>query len=409
MKIKINRNRLVSTMNEQASIGHTPGGGLHRLALSDEDKEVRDWLLKKMKDLGLETRIDTVGNMFGRRSGIDSDAAPVLVGSHLDSQPYGGIYDGALGVVSSLELIQTLNDNNIETSHPIEIVNWTNEEGSRFQPAMQGSGVWAGNLDLETEYAKVDQSGQTFESELERIGYKGSVPAEPMESYESALELHIEQGTKLESNDKDVGVVSGIVGLSWGAVTFHGEATHTGTTPMHERRDALVAAADLILTIRRLAGTLGKDTVASVGYADINPNSINVVPKTVTVTWGIRDPSDGVVDEGRRKILEATEAIAAQEDVEFEYEDRARSHSIRFPDQPVSAIRHAAKDLEYNNMEIFSGAVHDAANVASVCETGMVFAVSKDGVSHTEDEFTSWEDCYRAANTFANATLRLAE
>ncbi len=396
-------------MKEQAAIGRTEGGGLHRLSLSDEDKAVRDWLLKKMKEASLETRIDAVGNMFGRRPGTDPDAAPVLVGSHLDSQPYGGIYDGALGVVSSLELIRTLNDNNIQTSRPIEIVNWTNEEGSRFQPTMQGSGVWSGELDLETEYAKTDEHGQTFESELERIGYKGTVPAEPIEPYDSALELHIEQGTKLESNNKDVGVVSGIVGLSWGAVTFHGEARHTGTTPMHERRDALVAGADLILTIRRLAGTLGNETVASVGYADVDPNSINVVPQTVTVTWGIRDPSNEVVDEGRRKILEAAEAIATQENVEFEYKDRAKSRSIRFSDRPVSAIRHAAEDLDYDSMEIFSGAVHDAAKVASVCETGMIFAVSEDGVSHTEDEFTSWDDCYSAANTLANATLRLAE
>ena len=396
-------------MKDQAAIGGTENGGLHRLALSDEDKEVRDWFLDAMESAGLDTRIDAVGNMFGRRAGTDSDAAPVLVGSHLDSQPYGGIYDGGLGVIAALELIRTLNDRDIDTTRPIEIVNWTNEEGSRFQPPTQGSGVWADKLDIKAEYAKTDAEGRTFEAELERIGYKGSTPAEPTESYDSSLELHIEQGTRLERNEMDVGIVTGVVGLSWGAVTFHGKSGHTGTTPMHDRKDALVAAGDLILRIRRLAGTLGNETVASVGYVDVDPNSINIIPKEVTVTWGIRDPTDAVVEEGRKKVLEAAAAIAEQEEVEYEQEDRARSSSIRFPDRPINAIERAATELEYDAMPVFSGAVHDAANVASVCDTAMVFAVSEDGISHTEDEFTSWEDCYCAANTFANATVYLAE
>jgi len=409
VNIQIDRTRFVETMRTQAEIGSTDDGGLHRLTLSDADKEVRDWFLDAMEDAGLETRIDEMGNMFGRRSGTDPSADPVLVGSHLDSQPYGGIYDGALGVVAAVECIRTLNEAGIETSHPIEIVNWTNEEGSRFQPAMQGSGVWTGELDLETEYAKTDAEGNQFEDELERIGYDGRIPAEPTTEYDSSLELHIEQGPKLENNEMDVGVVTGVVGLTWGAVTFHGAAEHTGTTPMHDRQDALVAAADLITTIRRLAGTLGKETVASVGYADVSPNSINIVPEEVTVTWGIRDPSDEVVETGRDRVLEEAAAIADREGVDYEWEDRARSASIRFPERPVSAVRDAASTLEYDSMDVFSGAVHDAAKVGSVCDTAMVFAVSEDGKSHTEDEYTSWDDCYTAANTLANATLNLAE
>ena len=409
VSIQIDRSRFIETMQTQADIGGTDNGGLHRLTLSDTDKEVRDWFLNAMEDAGLETRIDEMGNMFGRRSGTDPDADPILVGSHLDSQPYGGIYDGALGVIAALEFVRTLNDDNIETSHPIEIVNWTTEEGSRFQPAMQGSGVWTGELDLETEYDKTDADGNRFEDELERIGYKGDVPAEPTTEYDASLELHIEQGPKLENNEKDVGVVTGVVGLTWGAVTFHGAAEHTGTTPMHDRQDALVAAADFITMVRRLGGTLGKETVASVGYADVSPNSINIVPEEVTVTWGIRDPSDSVVEEGRARVLEEAAAIADREGVDFEWEDRARSDSIRFPERPVAAVRDAARTLEYDSMEVFSGAVHDAAKVGSVCDTAMVFAVSEDGKSHTEDEYTSWEDCYSAANTLANAALNLAE
>ena len=396
-------------MRTQAEIGATDGGGLHRLTLSDADKEVRDWFLGAMKDAGLRVRIDEMGNMFGRRPGTDPDADPVLVGSHLDSQPYGGIYDGALGVVAALECVRTLNEREIETSHPIEIVNWTNEEGSRFQPAMQGSGVWAGELDLASEYDKTDDDGKRFEDELERIGYKGETPAEPTTEYDSSLELHIEQGPKLENNSKDVGVVTGVVGLTWGAITFYGAAEHTGTTPMHDRQDALVAAADMITAIRRLGGTLGKDTVASVGFAEVSPNSINIVPEEVTVTWGIRDPSDDVVAKGREQVLNEAAAVAAREGVDYEWEDRARSSSIRFPERPVSAIRDAARTLGYDSMDVFSGAVHDAAKVGNVCDTAMLFAVSENGKSHTEDEYTSWDDCYSAANTLANAVVNLAE
>jgi len=408
MRVQLDEDRFIDTMKEQAEIGGTENGGLHRLTLSDEDKEVRDWFLNAMEDAGLTTRVDEMGNMFGRRSGADPSADPVLLGSHLDSQPFGGIYDGAMGVIAALELVRSLNEEGMETSHPIEIVNWTNEEGSRYQPAMQGSGVWAGELDLETEYAKTDDSGDSFESELERIGYKGETPAEPTTEYDSSLELHIEQGPKLENNGMDVGVVTGIVGLSWGAVTFEGEADHTGTTPMQDREDAVVAAADLITVIRRLPGSLGERTVGSVGHVDVSPNSINIVPEEATVTWGIRDPSDDVVDAGRERVIAEAKAAADREGVDIEWEDRARSTSIRFPDRPVDAIRGAAEAFDYDAMEVFSGAVHDAAHVAKVCDTAMVFAVSENGKSHTEVEYTSWEDCYSAANTLANAGLSLA-
>ena len=408
MPVALQRERFVSTMKEQAEIGGTDDGGLHRLALSDEDKRIRDWFADQLAAEDITVRIDEFGNMFGRRGGTDPDAKPVMVGSHLDSQPYGGIYDGALGVVAALELVRTLNDEEIETEHPIEIVNWTNEEGSRFQPAMQGSGVWAGAHTLEEEYAKSDVDGNVFEDELERIGYKGEEPCEPQEEYEAYLELHVEQGPYLEENEKDVGVVTGIVGFTWGAITFHGEADHSGPTPMHYRQDALVAAADVISQIRRIPSALGERTVGTTGYIDAKPNSINIIPDEVTFTWGFRDPSDDVIEEARRRVLEEAEWAAEREGVEWEYEDRMRAPAVEFADACVDAVQTAADDLDYDSMRIFSGAGHDATHMHSVCDTGMVFAVSENGKSHNESEYTSWDDCFSAASTIANAAIDLA-
>jgi N-carbamoyl-L-amino-acid hydrolase len=409
MNLTLDRERFVSTMKEQAEIGGTEGGGLHRLALSEEDREIRDWFAERMDEEGLETRVDAFGNMFGRRAGTDPDAKPVMVGSHLDSQPYGGIYDGALGVVAALEFVRTLNDEGIETKHPIEIVNWTNEEGSRFQPAMQGSGVWAGVHDIDEQYARTDADGTVFEDELERIGYKGDVPCEPQEEYEAYLELHVEQGPYLEENGEDVGVVTGIVGFTWGAITFHGEADHSGPTPMHYRKDALVAAADVITQIRRIPSTLGERTVGTTGYLDVKPNSINIIPEEVTFTWGFRDPDDGIVEEARARVLAEAEWAAEREGLEWEFEDRMRVEPAHFADRCVDAVQAAADDLGLDSMRIFSGAGHDASHMHGVCDTAMVFAVSEDGKSHNEDEYTSWDDCYNSAQTLANAALSLAE
>ena len=408
MVVTLDRDRFVETMKEQAEIGATEGGGLHRLALSEEDEEIREWFRDQLEDLGVAVRVDEFGNMFGRREGTDSDAAPVLVGSHFDSQPYGGIYDGALGMIAPLELLRTLDDEDIQTQHPIEIVNWTNEEGSRFQPAMQGSGVWVGAHDIEEEYERTDDDGVRFVDELERIGYRGDLPAEPQEEYEAYVELHIEQGPYLELEDKDVGVVTGVVGFYWGAVTFYGEADHSGPTPMHFRNDALVAAADVITQVRRIPGTLGDRTVGTVGYVDVQPNSINIIPEEVTFTFGFRDPSDDIVDAARTRALAEAEFAAEREGVEWEWEKRHQSDSVQFSEQCIDAVQSSADDLGYDSMQIFSGAGHDAVHLTEVCDTSMVFAVSENGKSHTENEYTSWDDCYSAANTTANAVYRLA-
>jgi N-carbamoyl-L-amino-acid hydrolase len=408
MTFLLDRDRLVRSMKEQAEFGETDDGGLDRLTLSDEDRAVRDWLAEQMRAAGLEARVDEFGNMFGRRAGTDPDAGTILVGSHLDSQPYGGIYDGALGVTAALEFVRSLEDEGIETAHPIELVNWTNEEGSRFQPATQGSGVWAGVHDIETEYDKTDAGGARLEEELERIGYKGDVPAAPQYNYDAALELHIEQGPYLEENDMDVGVVTGIVGISWGAVTFRGEANHSGTTPMHHRSDALVAGADLITAIRRIATTVGDRTVGTAGYADIDPNSINIIPEEVMVTWGFRDSSADTIARARERVLEEAAAAADREELDWEYKDRMSVDPVQFPNRCTDAVQQSADTHGFDSMQVFSGGVHDIQHLDGLMDTGMVFAVSEGGKSHTEDEYTSWADCYSAANTLASAALELA-
>jgi len=409
MRVDIDRDRLVETMEAQAAIGGTEGGGLHRLALSDADREARDWFVDCAADAGLDVRVDAFGNTFARRDGADPDAEPVLVGSHLDSQPYGGIYDGALGVVAALETVRTLNDRGIETRRPIEVVNWTNEEGSRFQPAMQGSGVWAGAHDIEAEYEKTDDDGTRLLDELERIGYRGDEPAEPREPYHAYLELHPEQGPYLEETGADVGIVTGIVGLRWAEVTFHGQANHTGTTPMDYRKDALVAASDVVTAVRRLPGTLGERTVATVGSLNVQPDSVNIVPETVRFTTDLRDPDEDVLETGVERIEAEVAAAADREGVEYELEHTMRAASVDFPERPVEAVADAVDDLGYDGRRMVSGAGHDATHAAAVCDTAMVFSVSEDGKSHTEDEFTSWPDCYRSTNVLANAALDLAE
>ncbi|XVH33230.1 M20 family metallo-hydrolase (plasmid) [Haloferacaceae archaeon DSL9] len=407
--IELDYERFVETMKTQATIGATEEGGVCRLALTETDREIRDWFVERLRSLNLDVRTDEFGNVFGRRDGADPDAAPVLLGSHLDSQPNGGIYDGQLGVIAALEFVRTLDDEGLETAHPIEIVSWTNEEGSRFQPAMQGSGVWAGVHDIETELAKTDEGGATLESALDDIGYRGEIPAEPREEYEAYLELHVEQGPVLDEAGADVGVVTGIVGFTWGAVTFFGEADHSGPTPMDYRSDALVAAADVITAVRRIPTTFGSQTVGTVGYIDAEPNSINIIPEEVTVTWGFRDPSDEIVEQAYQRVLEEAEAAARREGVEYKTEERMRARAVSFADRTVDAVRRAADDGGYHQLELVSGAGHDATHLASVCDTAMVFAVSENGKSHSPEEFTSWDDCYAAATVLADAALDVAD
>lgn len=410
MPLTLDRERFISMMKAQAAIGGTQEGGLDRVALSAADGEVRDWFHDVMIDAGLSVRVDEVGNIFGRREGADPTAPPVILGSHLDSQPNGGIYDGTLGVVAALELVMSLKEQNIETKRPIEIVNWTNEEGTRFQPASDSSGsrVWAGQTSVESAYNASDQRGTTFEDALTEIGYKGDVPATPNEEYDSYLELHIEQGPRLSAAEKDVGVVTGVVSRSWGAITFKGTPDHSGTTPVKQRNDAMVAVANVVLATRRIAESIGEHTVGTNGVVDVKPNSINVVPGEATVTWGFRDPSNEIVDDARKKLLSEAAMAAEREGLDWDYEDHKRDLRTEFSSRCIEAVQSAADERGYDNMRLVSAAGHDAPHLTEVCDVGMIFAVSENGKSHSPEEFTTWDHCLAGANTLAGAAMRLA-
>lgn len=406
--MELDKERFLKAFRTQAEIGSASETALDRLTLTDADRQVRDWWVEQLEAADLDVWIDAVGNTFGRREGTDPNAAPVLVGSHLDSQPNGGIYDGPLGCVAALELVRMLNERDVETTHPIEVVNWTNEEGSRFQPAMFGSGVWAGDTPLADAYDTTDGDGIRFEDALERIGYFGNEPAEPHEEYDAYLELHIEQGPRLETAGADVGVVTGIVRFTWGEITFTGEANHTGTTPMAHRSDALVAASDVVTAIRRLPATLGPEVVATTGSIDVEPNSINVIPGEASFTWGARAPTDNFVETAQERVLNEMRYAADREGVGSEAVERQRASAVSFPDRTVDTVRNATDELGLEALELTSGAGHDATHATAVTDAAMVFAVSEGGYSHSPKEFTADADCHAAANTLATAAINLA-
>lgn len=408
MVVQVDTDRLWSLIETQSEFGGDEGipGGLDRPPLSDADQAVRDWFCNELEASGLDVRVDAMGNIFGRREGTDPDAAPVLTGSHLDS--VGGKFDGSLGVVSALETVKTLNDEGIETTRPIEIVDWTNEERSRFAPAVLSSGVWAGAYDIKEAYAKTDD-GLTFESELERIGYKGDVPAEPTEEYAAYLELHTEQGPYLDAKGKDVGVVTDITGWHRGEVTFRGDADHPGPTPMEFRCDPVVAMADVITQIRRLAGVTSEHTVGTVSRIDPDPNDIRFIADSVCFTWDVRNPDPETLDALVDRVLAEVEAAADREAVEWEWHEIVSQNGTMCAEQCVDAVQHAADALGYNSARMCSMALHDARHVAEVVDTAMIFAVAEDGFSHNPREYTSPEDCAKAANTLANALVKLAD
>jgi N-carbamoyl-L-amino-acid hydrolase len=290
-KLRVNGKRLRSSLEEMARIGGTPGGGVTRLALSDEDKRARDLFVKWLKELDLEITVDEMGNIFGRRPGKNNDLPPVMAGSHIDSQPKGGRFDGILGVMGALEVMRTLHENEVETDHPVVIVDWTNEEGSRFAPAMVASGVWAGALERDWAYARTDINGKKQGEELERIGYKGSAPAKkwPVHAY---FEYHVEQGPILEREKKTIGAPKGILCLHWYDIYLEGEANQVGPTPMEGRHDALCATAEMILKVNGLPDRMGGNMVATVGEIQNYPNSRNIIPDKVHFTVDIRSWDD---------------------------------------------------------------------------------------------------------------------
>jgi N-carbamoyl-L-amino-acid hydrolase len=405
--LRVNGARLRASLEEMARIGATPGGGVQRLALSDEDKQARDLFVRWLKEMSSEISIDEMGNIFGRMPGRSNELPLVMAGSHIDSQPNGGRFDGILGVMGALEVMRTLDENRIKTERPISIVDWTNEEGSRFAPAMVGSGVWAGKLTLEWAYGRRDVNGKTFGDELERIGYKGKQPAVKWPVY-AYYECHIEQGPILEKELKLIGIPKGIYCLHWYDVYLEGTANQVGPTPMEGRNDALCAAAEMILTVNQLPEKMGGNMVATVGEIHNFPNSRNIIPDKVHFTVDIRSWDDDLAIRAWEDMEKDFQAIADRRGCPIRIEITWRVEHTPFDDRLVKRISKTAEHLGYSTHQMVSGAGHDASYMAMVAPTAMIFVPSIGGRSHVEVENTGWEDCEAGANVLLHCMLQSA-
>ncbi|ODR80593.1 Zn-dependent hydrolase [Haladaptatus sp. W1] len=403
----VNSERFQDRFELFCQIGETERGGVNRPSLSDANRDARNQLVEWFEEAGLTVSIDEMGNIFGRRDGKNADAAPVLFGSHIDSQYNGGRYDGVVGVLSALEVIETLNDADVETDRPLEIVAWSNEEGVRFQPDMLGSGVFTDIFDLEYAYSREDSDGYVFSDELDRIGYKGDEPCEPRDLH-CYFELHVEQGPYLDEQDLSIGVVEGVYGFSWLNASFGGKADHAGPTPMHLRNDALVATSDVINAVRRLTATGGTDLVGTVGSVDVYPNSINVIPEQVEFTIDLRSYDNEVVEQAVEQIQNEIRYAADREGVSWDCEEIMRVDADPFDDDCVATVERAAESVGADYMRMVSGAGHDANYLNTICPTSMIFVPSVNGISHTEGEFTEWDDVVTGANVLVHAVTEKA-
>jgi beta-ureidopropionase / N-carbamoyl-L-amino-acid hydrolase len=404
--MRIDRTRLEQSIEELGKIGETPRGGLTRVALTDEDKRGRDLMVRWMREAGLHVTVDQMGNIFGERPGAER-LPPVMMGSHVDSVPTGGKYDGQLGVLCGLETIRALNQHRIRTRHPVTLAIFTNEEGARFQPAMIASGVMAGKIALEDAYNARDKDGIRLVDELERIGYLGAEPCVPR-PFRAYLELHIEQGPLLEEEGLAVGVVDGIVAIAWSRLTIHGVQDHAGPTPMRIRHDALVAAADVVSGVRRIARELGGEFVTTVGNLTVHPNIVNAIPGKVTLSIDMRDPRSDTLDRARPLLDRVVTDACEREGVRYELEHYWRVPYTPFAPDVVAAVERAAKAGGARYRHILSGAGHDAQYMAAIGPAGMIFVPSRDGRSHCEEEFTPMDDIERGATTLFLAAVDLA-
>ncbi|MHA6684008.1 Zn-dependent hydrolase [Mesorhizobium sp. A556] len=383
--LRINSDRLWDSLMEMAKIGPGVAGGNNRQTVTDEDGEGRRLFKRWCEEAGLEMGLDQMGTMFARREGTDPDALPVYVGSHLDTQPTGGKFDGVLGVLGGLEIIRSLNDLGIKTKHPIVVTNWTNEEGARFAPAMMASGVFAGVLDQAEIYAHTDKQGKKFGEELERIGWKGDEKVGDRKIH-AFFELHIEQGPILEDELIDIGVVTHGQGLKWLQVTLTGKEAHTGSTPMPKRRNAGLGMARVIELVHEVAMDYQPDAVGAVGHMEVFPNSRNIIAGKTVFTVDIRSPEKEVLDAMDARVREGVATICEALDIQFEIEQVGHFDPVTFDEGCVKAIRDAADRLGYSHRNIVSGAGHDACWINRVAPTAMVMCPCVDGLSHNEAE-----------------------
>ena len=383
--MRVNGERLWDSLMEMAKIGPGVAGGNNRQTLTDEDAEGRRLFQQWCEQAGCRMGLDKMGTMFARREGTEPDALPVYVGSHLDTQPTGGKYDGVLGVLSGLEIIRQLNDMNIKTRHPVVVVNFTNEEGSRFAPAMVASGVFAGTHTLDWAYDRTDADGKRLGDELERIGYLGDeeVGARKMHAY---FELHIEQGPILEKEGKDIGVVTHGQGVKWLEVTLTGKESHTGTTPMPLRINAGLGMARVTEMVNDIALSHAPDAVGAIGHCDVYPNSRNIIPGKAVFTVDFRHPDKAVIADMEQRLHAGVKQIADDIGLGMSIKEVSGFDPVKFDDKCVSAVRTAAERLGYSHRDLVSGAGHDACWISHVAPTAMVMCPCIDGLSHNEAE-----------------------
>lgn len=406
-QLRIDGQRLWDSIMSIAEIGPGEHGGSCRLALTDEDREGRDLFIRWCEQIGCTISIDDMGNIFARRAGRNNDIAPIVAGSHLDTQPHGGKFDGIYGVLAALEAVRTLHDNNVATEAPVEIVVWTNEEGSRFAPAMIASGVYAGLFEKDYAWSRSDSEGKTLGEELQRIGYMGDSPC-GNHPIGALLEAHIEQGPILEADNHQIGVVIGGQGQRWYDITLKGQDSHAGSTPMPGRRDALVAAAEVILKLQRLALEFAPYAVATIGEMSVMPNSRNTIPGEVFFTVDMRNPDDEVLANMDKKFRSLVADCVSKHRVKSDINEIWHNPSVKFDPVCIAAVTNATRALGYGYQEMVSGAGHDACQVCRVAPTSMIFVPCKGGLSHNEQESANPEDLEAGGNVLLQAMMELA-
>ncbi|MBO6637706.1 MAG: Zn-dependent hydrolase [Roseitalea sp.] len=406
--LRINGDRLWESIHAIAEIGPGIAGGSNRQTVTDEDGEGRKLFQKWCEDAGLTMGVDQMGTMFMRREGTDPDALPVYVGSHLDTQPTGGRYDGVLGVLAGLEIIRTMNDLDIKTKHPIVVTNWTNEEGTRFAPAMMASGVFAGVLEQADVYGHTDAEGKTFGDELERIGWKGAETVGDRKMH-AFFELHIEQGPILEAEEKDIGVVTHGQGLRWIECTVTGKESHTGSTPMPMRRNAGRGLAQITELVHDIAMSNAPNAVGAIGHIDVYPNSRNIIPGKVVFTVDFRSHELDTLNAMVDRLMAQAPKLCDHVGVEFSAEIVGQFDPPAFDEDCVRMIREAAERLGYSHMDIVSGAGHDACWINRVAPTAMVMCPCVDGLSHNEAEDITKEWAKAGADVLFHAVMEKAE
>ena len=405
--LRIDPDRLWDSLMEMAKIGPGIAGGNNRQTLTDEDAEGRALFQKWCEDAGMEMGVDTMGNMFASRAGSDPDALPVYVGSHLDTQPTGGKYDGVLGVLGGLEVIRTLNDLDVTTKHPIVVVNWTNEEGTRFAPAMLASGVFAGKHDQDWAYDRVDSEGKKFGDELKRIGWVGDEKVGAREMH-AMFELHIEQGPILEAENKDIGVVTHGQGLRWIECKITGKESHTGSTPMRMRKNAGRGLALVTELVHEIAMKHQPNAVGAIGHIDVYPNSRNIIPGQIICTVDMRTHLLDILEAMVAEFEEKAPKLCNDIGVDFECSIVGQFNPPAFDEGCVSAVREAAEELGYSHMDIVSGAGHDACWINDLAPTAMIMCPCEDGLSHNEAEEISKEWAQAGTDVLLHAVLNTA-